>query len=131
MSGKELELREKKELQAKGEATFSCKVYQPDVDILETEKEFVLFSDMPGVKKEDIDITLENNTLRLRGMIRPQEYESLKPLYVEYNLGHYEREFHLSEAVDQDNIEASMKDGVLGLKIRKAEKAQPKKITVN
>lgn len=131
MSDKELEVKEKKEVQAKGETTYSCKIYQPEADIFETENEIVLFADMPGISKEDIEITLEDDTLRLFGKVRPEAYEGLRPLYVEYHLGHFEREFHLGERVDQNNIQASMQDGVLGLRLKKAEKALPRKIEIH
>lgn len=130
MTAKELAVREKKELQKKAETTFSYRVYQPDVDIIEKEKEFILYADMCGVGKNDIEVSVENNWLKIRGKVNPKEYENLKPLYVEYNVGHFEREFYLTEQVDQNNIEAKMRDGVLTLRLRKAEKALPRKIKI-
>lgn len=130
MLTKELETKGKKELQPKGETTYACKVYQPDVDIFETDKEIVVLADMPGVGKNDMEIILDNHTLVLRGKVRPQDYSDLQPLYVEYNLGHFEREFHLTEVVDRENIQATMQDGVLGLRLKKSQKALPRKIEI-
>ena len=58
------------------------------------------------------------------------KYQGLRPLYIEYNIGHYSRSFQLSSKIDQNRIEAALKDGVLSLTLPKAEEAKPRTIDV-
>lgn len=129
---RELELKEKKEiLNDKGETTYSCKVYVPDVDIYEDDKNIFLEADMPGVKKEDLKLNLENSVLTIDGQVSKDEYKNnLNPLYGEYNIGHFQREFKIGSAVAQKDINASLKNGVLTIKLPKSERAKPRQIEV-
>lgn len=102
---------------------------RPDVDIFEMVDGLGVVVDMPGVKKEDIDVRVENDILTISGKAKSELPGN--PLYSEYRLGNYFRQFQLGEHVDQEKIRAEMKHGVLTLHLPKAEKAKPKKITVN
>jgi HSP20 family molecular chaperone IbpA len=105
-------------------------VFTPAVDIFETEKEITLLADMPGVKAEDLNIDLRDNTLTLSAEIAPVENANEEDILVEYETGRYYRQFTLGEIINQQNIDAQLNDGVLRLSLPKVEKATPKKITV-
>ncbi len=124
-------INEKKELEEKKEHTIPGKRYVPVTDIVETDAELLLYMDMPGVKKDDLKIKLENNILNIEGHIDTASYSDLKPIYTEYNIGDYVRRFELSNKIDQTKIEAKIDDGVLSLILPKAPELQPKQIQVN
>ncbi len=126
----ELQVKEKQEVQSPAEHTQSGAVFTPLVDIFESEKDIVLLADMPGVKSDDLNIDLRENTLTLAGDIAPFEGPDETDILIEYEVGKYYRQFTLSEVVDQSKIEAALNDGVLKLTLPKAEKAQPRKIEV-
>lgn len=124
----ELQVREKKEL--KEEATREGPHFTPDVDIFETDKALVLVGDVPGATGEKIELDLRDNVLTLSAAVEPVD-RRWNPVYVEYDIGHFTRQFRLGQTVDQTRIQAQVKDGVLTLRIPKVEKAQPRKIQVN
>jgi HSP20 family molecular chaperone IbpA len=127
---KELKVREKQEVTSPAEQTTPGLVFTPSVDIFETEKEITLLADMPGIKAEDLNIDLRDNTLTLSADVAPVENDQEEELLVEYESGRYYRQFTLGELVSQDNIDAKLNNGVLRLSLPKVEKATPKKITV-
>lgn len=114
-----------------GEKTVAGKHYVPLTDIIETEKSLVVTMDMPGVKKENINVKLEDSVLEVDGQIDHSPYNDLNPVYTEYNVGHFTRKFTVSNEIDTKNIDASLSDGVLTLTLPKAPEAQPKHIKVN
>ncbi|MBW1697948.1 MAG: Hsp20/alpha crystallin family protein [Deltaproteobacteria bacterium] len=127
---KELQVKRKSELTTAAEQTTAGPVFTPAVDIFETEKQITLLADLPGVKADDLKIDLRDNTLTLSAEVQPYEGTNEEDILVEYEVGKYYRQFTLSEAIDQDKIEAELKDGVLRLILPKAEEAIPKKITI-
>jgi len=128
---KDLASQEKKEVQSRTEYTVPGKKYIPATDIVETEKELLLYMDMPGVKKDSVRVNLEKNVLAIDGQIDSSRYSGLKPLYTEYNVGHFTRNFELSNDIDQSKIDAKMNDGVLVLTLPKVPEKQPQAIAVN
>ena len=113
------------------ERTRECACYVPRTDIYETEQEIILLADMPGVSVKNLDITLEKNVLTILGtndLPLPQDF-SLE--YQEYEPGDYQRSFTLSEEIDREKINATMKNGVLRLTMPKAGPAKTRKISVN
>ena len=129
MTQKDLQLKDKQELQAEGESTRNVPIYLPAVDIYESDDSLTLVADMPGVAADDVSIDLKDNQLTLHGSVTiPGEGEHL--LLREYGVGDYQRQFTLGKMVDQSKIEAAMKDGVLTVTLPKAEVAKPRKITV-
>jgi HSP20 family protein len=130
MAEKELQIREKQELQTDAEHTMPGAVFTPAVDIFESEEEITLLADMPGVPSDGVTIDLQNDELKVMGEVEPQGSSNETPLVREYETGRFHRHFSLSDRIDQDKISASMKDGVLRLVLPKVEKAKPRKIEV-
>ncbi|MFN8455847.1 MAG: Hsp20/alpha crystallin family protein [Anaerolineae bacterium] len=112
------------------ERTRARRAYVPRVDIFETNNEIVVVADMPGVDEKCVDITLEKNVLTINGYVDSVQPENYSLAYAEYEEGDYQRSFTLSNEVDQDNIQASVKNGVLHLHLPKAGPAKAKKIEV-
>jgi HSP20 family protein len=103
-------------------------VYVPPSDIYETKDSIVLLAEMPGVAPDGVDITLERRVLTIRGRSAANEHAGYQRVYNEYADGDYERVFTLSENIDRDRIEATLKDGVLHLVLPKAETAKARRI---
>jgi len=100
----------------------------PPVDIYETQEGLVVLADLPGVAKEALDVRVEQHRLTIRGQARhgvPGEAVSR-----EYALVNFFRQFELTENVDQSQITAELKNGVLTLTLPKAEEAKPRQIVV-
>ena len=101
----------------------------PPVDIYETSEGLTVIADLPGVDKDNADIRVENNILTIQAKschIAPGD-----PIYTEYSLLNFFRQFQLSETVDQEKIGADLKNGTLVIHLPKVEKAKPKKIKLN
>jgi HSP20 family protein len=130
-SGRELQLQQKREVEKKQETTVPARLFLPTSDIFETERSLTVVLEMPGVKKENIDVNVDDGILKIDGKIDFSKYEGLRPVYTEYNIGHYTRSFRLSSAIDQTKISAEMKDGVLTVVLPKSERAQPRRIDVS
>lgn len=105
--------------------------WAPAVDIKEENDKFVIHADIPGVKPEDIDISMENGVLTIRGE-KKTEAETEKEGYkrVERTYGSFYRRFSLPDTADSDAISAVSKHGVLELTIPKKDVVKPKKISV-
>lgn len=129
MAEQELKPQVKEEAPTKGERVRPGRVFLPAVDIFETPQALVLVADMPGVTGDALTLDLKDNLLTVCGQVSPPpENETL--LSQEYALGDYYREFQVGELIDKQNIEASVKNGVLTLTLPKAEKAKPRRIEV-
>jgi HSP20 family protein len=100
----------------------------PAADIYETKDSIVVLAEMPGVSPDGVDISLERRVLTIRGRSTPSEHLGYQRVYNEYADGDYERVFTLSENIDRDRIEATLKDGVLQLVLPKAEAAKARRI---
>jgi HSP20 family protein len=105
-------------------------VFVPAADIYEREQELILTVDLPGVKNDQVELNLEDNVLTIRASALPDEVPGHELLYRGYEAGDFERSFTLSAEVDQDRIQAQLKNGVLRLVLPKAREAQPRKIPV-
>lgn len=114
-----------------GEESMSISTWAPTCDIYETEHEIVIKAELPDVKKEDIEVHIENNVLTLRGE-RKFEEETKKDNYhrVERSYGEFRRSFALPNFIDPDKINAEYKDGMLRVKIGKREEMKPKQVEV-
>ncbi|ETR68969.1 MAG: heat shock protein HSP20 [Candidatus Magnetoglobus multicellularis str. Araruama] len=127
MAEKELKV-DKKEVQNAQEFTQEGPVFNPDVDIYETEENLVLIADLPGVQTEDLDIDLNENTLTINGHVK--KVTKGTSVYREYECGDYKRSFTVSSVIDQNKIKAELKNGVLRVVLPKAEAAKPRKIQI-
>ncbi len=132
MSEKQQEMttRQKEELQTQ-EGTREGIYFKPAVDIYETDEALTVVADLPGTGVEDIDIDLRDNQLTLTGIVNGDLDEQWEPLYAEYRSGHFMRQFQLGRQIDQSKISAHYDQGVLELKLPKAEDAVPRKIEVS
>jgi HSP20 family protein len=132
MSGsQELAVREKHELAQQEEKTIPGRYYVPAADIFETDEALTVMLEIPGVGKDNVDVQIENDVLRVEGKIDSSAYKDIEPVYTEYNVGHYARAFILSGKIDRDVVTAQVEDGVLTLTLPKSKEALPRRIAVN
>ena len=127
----ELQVQKKREVETKEESTIPARTFAPAADIYEDRDTLRVILEMPGVEKDNIDIRIEEGVLFVEGRLDLTKYRGLQPIYTEYNIGNYSRSFRLSNAIDQDKIDAELKDGVLSLTLPKAEKAKPRAIQIS
>jgi HSP20 family protein len=115
-----------------GNEEVSNRGWVPPVDIQETEDSYRLIAELPGLTRDDINITLENNVLRLSGE-RKFEKDVKKESYhrIERTYGTFSRSFALPHQVNGEKVEAGFQDGVLTIKVPKAEQARPRKIAIS
>jgi HSP20 family molecular chaperone IbpA len=130
MAQQELRVQQKREVEKKQESTVPARTYLPVTDIFETEQALTVVMEMPGVDKENVEVTVQIDVLSVTGRIDFGKYEGLQPVYTEYNVGPYARSFQLSSKIDQGKISADLNDGVMTLVLPKAEEAKPRKIKV-
>lgn len=123
----ELPVREKQVTREPG--TYEGPHFEPPVDIYETDEALVLCADLPGVDAKDIHTDVRDNLLTLTAKVTPVQ-ENWKSLYREYTVGNYTRQFRLGQQIDQSRITAELRDGVLKLRLPKAEKARPRRIEI-
>jgi HSP20 family molecular chaperone IbpA len=102
----------------------------PRVDVLEDTAGITLLADLPGVSKERLELKVEGDTLLIEGEVGTPMPPQMQSVYAEIRVPRYRRAFTLSRELDSARIEASMKDGVLRLRIPKQEHARPRRIEV-
>ena len=100
----------------------------PPVDIYEDETGITLTADMPGVSKDRLGVKVNGDTLMIEGEVSVPAPAGMELLYAEILASGYRRSFTLSRELDASKIEANLKDGVLKLRIPKAEEARPRRI---
>jgi HSP20 family molecular chaperone IbpA len=127
---REIATKEKQQLAKPQEQTRPGRYFVPDVNIYEFDGSLKLWADMPGVKEKDVTVTLKDGVLTIVGQVATDMYAGLRPLYTEYNVGNYYREFVLNEDIDESKIRATLRNGVLELELPKKEKARPRQIEV-
>lgn len=102
----------------------------PPVNISEDDVGITLTADLPGVSREALAIRVDGDTLTLEAPIQLALERSLEPVYAELRAGRYRRSFTLSRELDTGHIDATLRDGVLTLRLPKLEKARPRRIEV-
>jgi HSP20 family protein len=105
----------------------------PRLDVTERDGEFVVTAELPGVKREDVDISIENGVLTISAETRSEteEKEGERVLRQERRYGKYLRSLRLGKEIDDRKVKATYRDGVLELVLPKAEAVKPKKISVD
>lgn len=108
----------------------SARTWAPVVDILETEGDLIVRAELPGMKREDIDIEITSESLSIRGERKFDEAAKDSYLRIERPYGPFQRSFSIGVPVDAGKIRAKYQDGVLEIVIPKSETVKPKKIPV-
>lgn len=127
----EVSPREKREVAPTEERTEAGRFFSPYTDIHETDRAVVVSMEVPGVDKSSIDIRLDKGVLTVKGTVDAARYESLRPIYSEFNVGNYVRTFTVSTKIDSARISASVADGVLTIELPKVAESVAKRIAVS
>ena len=127
---KEIEVQEQELVQEETERTRECRCFVPRADIYEVGDKIILELDMPGINENTIEVTLEKNILNVKGYAHIDDQDDYSLALAEYEIGDYERNFRISDAVAKDKIDALYRNGVLSLTLPKAEQAKARKIAV-
>ena len=107
------------------------KTWMPAFDITENEKEYIVTAELPGIDPKEIDVTLTDGILSVKGEKKEEKEDKEKDYHrVERRYGSFHRSFRIPGEVKSDKVDANFKDGVLRLTLPKAEEAKPKKIEV-
>lgn len=111
--------------------SFFTRDWNPAVDIVENNDAYVLHAELPGMNKNDVKITLENNILTIRGEKKNETEEKENGYHrLERSYGSFERSFTIPGMIKQEDIDAKYNNGILSLTLPKAEEAKPKFIDV-
>ena len=114
-----------------GESDLMRGAWSPQVDIFENKDQIVLEAELPGMKPEDVEISIENNVLTLRGERRFEKKEDSDNFHrVERSYGTFTRSFTLPPTVSSDRAEAEFENGILRLTLAKREEAKPRRIEI-
>jgi HSP20 family protein len=116
----------------KNEQEYSAGEWCPLTDIYETEEEYIFKVEVPGLEKKDVNIEVKDDTLWIRGE-RREDVDAKKDNYhrIETRAGKFSRSFRLPRGINQEKIKATMKNGILELKVAKPEEKKPKAISIN
>ena len=126
-----LQTREGRDIAAATEATRPGVLLTPPVDIFEDSQAITVLADMPGVTPGQLTIDLHEGVLTITGHAAAPERPNEVAVLREYRTGAtFQRSFTVSEAIDQGRIQATLKQGVLRLRLPKAERAKPRQITI-
>ncbi len=107
------------------------RAFAPAVEMYETDKEIVVKVELPGVKKENIEVSIKDNMLYIRGEKKEEREEKTETIHrVERVYGKFERVLSLPTEVNTDEVKAEFKDGVLEIRLPKAEVSKEKKIEI-
>lgn len=114
-----------------GEEALTAIDWVPDVDIIESDKEYLIKAELPEIKKEDVKVSVEKGVLTIRGERKKEKEEKGKKFHrIERSYGSFERSFTLPDNADAEKVSAEFKDGILSVHLGKSEKAMPKPIEV-
>ncbi|HEU5457767.1 MAG TPA: Hsp20/alpha crystallin family protein [Terracidiphilus sp.] len=115
-----------------GEAPLTTASFVPAVDIYEDDSKVVLKLEVPGIEEKDLDVSVENHTLTVKGERKLEKEEKEENFHrIERRYGNFYRAFTLPSTVDTENVAANYNAGVLKLELKKKPEAQPKQIKVN
>ncbi len=118
-------------LSGNGKEVLTVADWVPTVDISETEAEYAIHTELPGVRKDAVKVTMENGVLTIQGERRQDQADSERKHHrTERSYGRFVRSFTLPDSVDEAKVRAEYADGMLHLHLPKSEKAKPKQIDV-
>ena len=110
----------------------SMSKWYPAVDVLESKESYLIRAELPGMKREDINVEVKDGTLLLSGERKSEKpAEGVEYRHVERSTAKFWRSFSLPETVKQEGIEATYKDGILEIRVPKAEEAKPRQIEIS
>lgn len=125
-------LAEKATDRAYDQAEFSKAEWALALDVVEHESEYQVKASLPGVKPEDVEITFDKGLLTVRGELKDEHETKQGKVHLrERRFGSFVRTISMPSTIQADHIQAEYKDGVLTLRLPKAEEAKPRRITVN
>ncbi len=106
--------------------------WAPSVDISETDAAYLVKAEIPGVKKEDVKVTIQDGMLTIQGERKQEKEEKGKKFHrIERCYGSFMRSFRVPDGADEGKVKAEFKDGMLNVTLSKSEKAKPKQINVS
>jgi len=106
-------------------------VWAPRVDLVENEESYLIHVDLPGLSKDDVNVNYHEGVLSISGDRRAEEYEEKDNcVRLERSYGRFYRSFTLPKTVKHDAIEATYENGVLSVRVPKAEESKPRRITI-
>ena len=114
----------------KDSRSYSDAALTPPVDVIEDATGITLFADLPGVSRDKLHLQIESDTLTIEAETALTAPEGLQSSHTEVGLARFRRVFTLSKELDTDKVSAQLSNGVLNLRIPKAERAQPRRIEV-
>ncbi len=114
----------------RGETTRGGPFYRPDCDIIERPDELLVVADVPGAKGPEIDVKFEDGLLTIHAPVEARQETEEQWFLQEYGVGDYHRTFQVSESIDAGKIAANYAEGVLTLRLPKAEAVKPRRIAV-
>ena len=115
-----------------GDSPMTTAAFVPAVDIYEDEKKVMLKLEVPGIEEKDLDVSVENNTLTVKGERKFESEEKEENFHrIERRYGSFYRAFTLPSTVDTEHVQAKYNAGVLKLELLKKPEAQPKQIKIN
>lgn len=117
---------------SRAQQTFTAGVWNPPVDILESKDAYLIRAELPGMKKEDFNVEVNDGTMTLSGERKLEEPATGVDYHrVERVAGKFSRAFYLPQTVKQDGIKATYRDGILEVHVPKAEEAKPRQIAIS
>jgi len=105
-------------------------ILTPSADIVETPESFVLMLDMPGVSRESVTVSMEQNVLKVKGTVGEFPQSGGEMLFREIRATGYDRTFNIGQGVDRERIDAAYEHGVLTVTLPKREEMKPREITI-
>ena len=113
------------------ERNIATGVWNPRTDIIETDNDFIINVDLPGVKKQDVTVNYQDNQLSITGERKSEEVKEKKDyLRKERIYGNFHRVYTLPQSIDPNKITANFKDGILTVSVPKTEESKPKQVKI-
>ncbi len=117
---------------AQDDEALTSAVWAPRTDLAETDDAYLVTLDLPGLKKDEVEINVHDGTLTISGERKREETETdNKYVRVERSYGRFYRAFSLPQTINTEGIEATFEDGVLSIHVPKAEELKPRRISIN